>query len=156
MVNFLLHNCLIQWFWSFSCCQLPLASRPQHSPGSPFCFYVLSVCFCLLLWCLTLKSWHPQGPAFNYLPSCTSRVISSKSLTSIPTCIHGSITYVIVIAYNTLMEQLLLYARHFARWCICLVSFRPHQLIIWVLLSSFSNEEFNAQKVSKSCPIPQN
>lgn len=138
-----------------TCCLPLLACRPQYSSASPFPFHTFSVCFCLPLLCLTLQSWHPYGPAFNYLSLCTSKVISSKPLTSVPTLIHGSITYVIIIVYDiygaiTTICQALCSLIHLLR----LIQSTPN--IHWIITILIFNEEVYAQKVSKSCPVSQN
>lgn len=108
MVNFLLHNCLIRWFWSILLlvATLSSASRPLLALSwSSFLLplHLLSL-FCLLLLCLPFQSWHLQDLAFDYSLSCIPTVITSNPLVSVFTSIHCSITYIIIMASNIYWE----------------------------------------------------
>lgn len=99
MFNFLLHNCLMHWFWSILLLVTNIFIDIQATTFSWFFF-------CLLLSHSVLPipgvpaapELTSPSPIYNYhvLPG----FVNSNPLASVSTCIHGSITYVIVMAYN--------------------------------------------------------
>lgn len=104
MVNFLLHNSLMRWFWPLLLlvAALPSAFRPALSPDSPFpnlyTFSVRFACSCpARLFSVGISKALPLSVVSHGLPPT---IITSNPLVSVFTSIRGSITYVIIIASN--------------------------------------------------------
>lgn len=100
MVNFLLHNSLMRWFWSILLlvATLPWASRPALSPDSSFpyldTFSVHFACSCpACLFSAGISKALPLSVLAHVLPPT---IITSNPLVSVFTSIRGSITYVII------------------------------------------------------------
>lgn len=108
MVNFLLHNSLMRWFWPLLLlvAALPSAFRPARSPDSSFpnlyTFSVRFAGFCpARLFSVGISKALPLSVLSHVLPPT---IITSNPLVSVFTSVRGSITYVIIIAYNIYWE----------------------------------------------------
>lgn len=118
MFNFLLHNCLMHWFWSILLLVTNIFIDTQATTLSWFFF-------CLLLSHSVLPipgvpaapELTSPSPIYNYhvLPG----FVNSNPLASVSTCIHGSITYVIVMAYN-IYWVIAIMCQALCNWCNCL------------------------------------
>lgn len=118
MFNFLLHNCLMHWFWSILLLVTNIFIDIQATTLSWFFF-------CLLLSHSVLPipgvpaapELTSPSPIYNYhvLPG----FVNSNPLASVSTCIHGSITYVIVMAYN-IYWVIAIMCQELCNWYNCL------------------------------------